>query len=89
MHTSFELVVPKGAEKPLLCLSPSHGRGNCRYDWEVRADGSWKPLVVDTCLLYGRCPGEYHCWIKHEESGYYQGSPFVFTLKHKPKASLQ
>ena len=86
MHTPFEVVVPRGTEKPLLCLSPDHGRGNCGYEWEIRGDDdSWRPLVVDTCLLYGRCPGEYRCWIKRDESGYHQGSPFDFTLKRKIK----
>jgi hypothetical protein len=81
VHTPFEVAI--GTEKPLLCLSPNHGRGNCGYEWEVRTDNDWTPLVVDTCLVYGRCPGEYRCWIKREEYGYHQGSPFVFTLKRK------
>ena len=38
MHTPFEVVVPRGTEKPLLCLSPNHGRGNCGYEWEIRGD---------------------------------------------------
>ena len=29
-------------------MSPSHGKGNCGYEWEIRTDNSWKPLVVDT-----------------------------------------
>ena len=61
--------------------------GGTGYEWEIRDDDSRIPLVVDMCLLYGRCPGEYRCWIKHDESGYHQGSPFDFTLKRKSKLS--
>ena len=38
VHTPFEVVIPKGTEKPLLCLSPSHGWENCGYELEVHAN---------------------------------------------------
>ena len=80
LHTPFEVHAPKGSEKPLLCLSPNHGKQSCMYEWEVNIDHRWTAVMTDTCLLYARSPGEYRCWVRCE-SGFLKGSPFLFTLK--------
>lgn len=84
LHTPFVVFASKGSEKPLLCLSPSHGKKSCVYEWEVRTDNCWKPLLQNTCVIYGRAPGEYRCSIRCEKhSELLPDSPFLFTLKRK------